>query len=194
MRMPLPSAGGVGGGDNSAADGSSLSPSKREQGSADITLAAIVGAHGVSGEVRLKLFGESLESVRAYASFNNGALTLKSLRNGSNGAIARFVEITDRSAAEAHRGTALHVPRTSLPPLAEGEYYHSDIIGLPAVTPVGTPLGHCIAIENFGAGDVLEIEMPAQDGKPPKTFMLPFTRQAVPLWGLQLVIDPAFVV
>src|SRR3546814_6543605 len=88
----------------------------------------------------------------------NGALTLTSVRVGSKGAIARFAEITDRTAAEGLRGTALTVPRASLPPLGEGEYYHVDLVGLPVVTDAGTPAGRVVAVENFGAGDLIEVE------------------------------------
>ena len=118
-----------------------------------VTLAAIAGAHGVGGEVKLKFFTYDLSS---YKSFNDGALTLKTLR----GNIARFAEIPDRTAAERLRGTTLTVPRDTLPPLGEGEYYHADLIGLPAVSTDGAALGHVVAVENFGAGDVIEIERP----------------------------------
>src|SRR5436305_291688 len=96
-----------------------------------VTLAVIIGAHGVTGEVRLKVFTEDLSS---YKVFNGGALTLKSVRHGSNGAIARIAEVTDRNAAEALRGTELTVPRSALPPLEPGEYYHADLLGLPVVS------------------------------------------------------------
>lgn len=133
-----------------------------------ITLAVIVGAHGVTGEVRLKLFGSGLDGVKAHKSFNNGALTLKSLRPQKELGIARFAEITDRNAAEAARGTELTVPRSALPPLGEGEYYHADLIGLAVVSETGDPLGTVRAIEDFGAGDLLDIA--TADGK---TFMVP---------------------
>ncbi|WP_421854651.1 ribosome maturation factor RimM [Novosphingobium sp.] len=159
-----------------------------------VTLAAISGAHGVGGEVRLKLFGEGVESLKAHARFNDGALTLTKLRDdGKGGAIGRFAEVADRTAAEKLRGTVLTVPRASLPPLAEGEYYYTDLIGLPAVSTAGEVLGTCIAVENFGAGDVLEIERPAEEGKPPKRFMVPMRLQAVPEWnGERLVIEAAY--
>jgi 16S rRNA processing protein RimM len=151
-----------------------------------VTLAVIIGAHGVGGEVRLKLFAESLDSLKAHSSFSDGKLTLKSLRPGNN-IIARFAEITDRNAAEAARGTELTVPRDVLPPLAEGEYYHGDLIGLPCVSTDGEDLGLCVAVENFGAGDVLEIERPDK-----KRFMVPMNAQAVPEWGERIVIDALF--
>ena len=153
-----------------------------------VTLAVIIGAHGVMGEVRLKLFAETVDSLKTYTSFNEGALTLKSIRHGNNGSIARFAEITDRTTAEQKRGTELTVPRSALPPLAEGEYYHADVIGLPAFSTNGDALGVVVAIENFGAGDVIEIERPGG-----KRFMVPMKPEAVPEWGERVVIDADFV-
>lgn len=159
-----------------------------------VTLAAIIGAHSLTGEVRLKLFGEGVESLKRFRAFNDSALTLEKLKDdGKGGAIARFAEIKDRTAAEKLRGTALTVPRDALPPLAEGEYYYADLIGLPAVSIDGEALGTCIAVENFGAGDVLEIERPGADGKRGKRFMVPMRAEAVPEWdATQLVISAGF--
>ena len=140
------------------------------------------------GEVRLKLFAEGEESVTVHKSFNEGKLTLKSLRPGNNGTIARFAEINDRNAAEAARGTELTVPREALPPLGAGEYYHADLLGLPCVSTDGKNLGVCVAIENFGAGDVIEVER--LNGK---RFMVPMKPEAVPEWGGRIVIDERFV-
>jgi 16S rRNA processing protein RimM len=154
-----------------------------------VTLAAVSGAHGVGGEVRLKLFGEGVASLKPHRAFNGGSLTLEKLKDdGKGGAIARFAEVTDRTAAEKLRGTALTVPRASLPPLGEGEYYYTDLIGLPAVSTTGEALGTCIAVENFGAGDVLEIERPDR-----KRFMVPMRPEAVPEWdGERLVIEAVY--
>jgi 16S rRNA processing protein RimM len=148
-----------------------------------VTLAAITGAHGVTGEVRLKLFGEGVAALSAHKRFNDGALTLSKLRDdGKGGAIARFAEVPDRNAAEALRGTALTVPRSALPPLGEGEYYHADLLGLAAVSDAGEALGSVVAVENYGAGDVLEIERP--NGK---RFMVPMSAEAVPAWDATAV-------
>ncbi len=154
-----------------------------------VTLAAITGAHGVTGDVRLKLFGEGVASLKRYRAFCDSTLTVVNLRDdGKGGAIVRFAEVTDRTAAEKLRGTALTVPRSTLPPLGEGEYYHADLLGLPAVSTAGEPLGECIAIDNFGAGDVLEIRKP--DGK---RFMVPMKVDAVPEWDeARIVIEAAY--
>jgi 16S rRNA processing protein RimM len=160
----------------------------------DIVLAAVAGAHGVTGEVRLKLFGDGVASLKAHKVFNTsagnaGSLTVKTLRDdGKGGAVARFAEVADRTAAEKLRGTLLTVPRTALPPLAEGEYYHADLLGLAAVSASGEPLGTVIAIDNFGAGDVLEIERPPVEGKRGKRFMVPMRVEAVPTWDHERLI------
>ena len=155
-----------------------------------VTLAAVAGAHGVTGEVRLKLFGEGVDALRRYAAFNDGALTLKKIRSDhKGGAIARFAEVTDRTAAEKLRSTVLTVPRSAMPALEEGEYYHADLIGLAAVSPDGDPLGTIVGIENYGAGDILEIEQPDRTRA-----MVPMTAEAVPEWDhARAVVDPAFL-
>lgn len=156
-----------------------------------VTLAAIIGAHGIGGEVRLKLFAESLESLRRHQSVSAGdrVLTLKSVKAAGGGApIARFAEVTDRDGAEALRGTLLSVPRSALPPLADGEYYHADIIGLACVDQGGEPLGAVVAIDNFGAGDVLEIERPGG-----RRAMVPFKAGVADLVGGRILVDPVFL-
>ena len=153
-----------------------------------VVLAAVAGAHGIGGEVRLKLFAESLESLKRHEILFAGerALTLKSIKAGGGGAIARFAEIADRSAAEALRGTLLTVPRSALPPLEEGEYYHADLIGLPCVTAAGRALGKAVLVENFGAGDLIEIER--DDGS---RFMVPVA-PAVAIQPGRLIVDEDF--
>ena len=153
-----------------------------------VTLAAVAGAHGVTGEVRLKLFADSVDSLKRHKSYHGGALTLKAVRAHKGGAIARFAEIADRNAAEALRSTLLTVSRAELPPLGDGEYYYSDLIGLPCASTDGEDLGFCIAVENFGAGDILEIKKPDK-----KRFMVPMNAKAVPEWGERILVDAAFV-
>ncbi|MCB2048974.1 MAG: 16S rRNA processing protein RimM [Novosphingobium sp.] len=152
-----------------------------------VTLAVITGAHGVTGEIRLKLFGEGVGSLKRFRAFNDSALTLSKLRDdGKGGAIARFAEVTDRNKAEALRGTELTVARSALPPLEEGEYYHADLVGLAAVSDAGDALGKVVAVENYGAGDILDIEKP--DGK---RFMVPMIEAAVPEWNAERVMVTA---
>lgn len=153
-----------------------------------VPLAAIIGAHGVNGEVRLKLFGDGPESLKTYECLWAGArkLSLKAVRPGPNGAVARFTEIGDRNAAEALRGTQLSVPRSALPPLGEGEYYHFDLIGLACLSEAGAELGVIAAVENFGAGDIIEIRTIAG-----KQVMVPM--HAVTIGDGRAIVDPLFL-
>ncbi len=162
-----------------------------------VTLAAVVAAHGITGEVRLKLFGEGVVALKRYRAFcvsgdAGRVLTVKAIKDdGKGGAYARFAEVPDRTAAEKLRGSTLDVPRSQMPSLAAGEYYHADLLGLAAVSTSGEALGHVVAVENFGAGDVLEIERPAgEDGKKYR-FMVPMRPEAVPEWDHQRVVIEA---
>ncbi|WP_394728046.1 ribosome maturation factor RimM [Altererythrobacter sp. GH1-8] len=160
-----------------------------------IELAAITGAHGVAGEVRLKLLGEGLDALKAHKSFNQGALVLSKIRSDNKGgAIARFKGVDGRNAAEKLRGTVLTVPREALPALGEGEYYHADLVGLTVVTDAGEIVGKTIAVQNFGASDIIEIEKSPPPAKGQKTFMVPMTEAAVLEWDAEkLVISADFV-
>jgi 16S rRNA processing protein RimM len=156
----------------------------------DVTLAAIAGAHGVNGDVRLKLFAEGIESLNCHEAVQVGErmLTIKSVKASGGMPVLRFAEIADRNAAEALRGQLVTVPRAALPPLEEGEYYHADLIGLPCMGSDESQLGTIVSVENFGAGDILEIEKP--DGK---RSMVPFREGIADLAEGRIVVDPLFL-
>jgi 16S rRNA processing protein RimM len=155
-----------------------------------IALAAVAGAHGIKGEVRLKLFGDSAENLALQPElFVGGALRkLAGIRAAGKGAVARFEGIADRNAAEDLRGSLVEIDREALPPLADGEYYHADIIGLPCVDLDGAAVGSVVAVENFGAGDLLEVEKP--DGR---RSLIPFKSGIADLEDDRIVLDPDFL-
>ena len=155
-----------------------------------IALAAVAGAHGVKGELRLKLFSDSVESLARHSRFYVGGrqLALKDVKDGGKTAIARIEGVSDRTAAEALRGQLVEIDRDALPPLEEGEYYHADLIGLPCVNEAGEVLGTVVSVENFGAGDLLEIERP--NGK---RSLIPFREPIARLESDRVVLDPEFL-
>jgi 16S rRNA processing protein RimM len=148
--------------------------------SSDILLAAIVGPHGLKGEVRAKLFTTSADRLGIYGAVHTRegrVLNIASARDAKGGeAIVSFKGIADRSAAEALKGAEILVSRDALPALDPSEFYHVDLIGLPAYDREDRLLGKVSAIHNFGAGDVIEIERPDGDA-----VMLAFTRENVPV-------------
>lgn len=155
-----------------------------------IALAAVAGAHGVKGELRLKLFTDSIENITRHKSVYIAGVErrLETVRAGSSGAIARISGVADRFAAEALRGSVIEVDRSALPPLEEGEYYHADLIGLDCFDAAGNPMGKVAGVENFGAGDLLEVELP--DGK---TSLIPFKPGIADFEAGRIVLDPEFL-
>ena len=156
-----------------------------------IALAAVAGAHGVKGEVRLKLFADSVQSLARHSRVYVGGreLELRDVKDGGKTAIARLESVSDRSAAEALRGQLVEVDRADLPPLEDGEYYHADLIGLSCVDEAGREVGTVAAIENFGAGDLLEVLKP--DGR---RSLIPFRDGIASLRDGRIILDPDFLV
>jgi 16S rRNA processing protein RimM len=155
-----------------------------------VALAAVAGAHGVKGEVRLKLFSHSAASLARHQKVYVGGVErrLLSIREGGKAAVARLEGVGDRSAAEELRAQLLEVDRSALPPLEEGEYYHADLIGLPCVNRDGNGVGSVVAVENFGAGDLLEVEFP--DGR---RSLIPFRDGIADLEDGRILLDPEFL-
>ena len=155
-----------------------------------IALAAVAGAHGVKGEVRLKLFSESVDSLSQHKKLYVGGAErrLLAIRDSGKTAVARFDGVNDRSAAEALRGSLVEIDRSALPPLDDGEFYHADLIGLPAADGHGNAVGSVVAVENYGAGDLLEIELEAG-----KRSLIPFKPGIADLEDGRIILDPAFL-
>jgi 16S rRNA processing protein RimM len=155
-----------------------------------IALAAIAGAHGVKGDLRLKLFTDDPANIAAHGKLFVGGRPRKllSVSGGAKVAVARFEGISTRADAEALRGSLVEVDRDALPPLEEGEYYHADLIGLAAVDPKGHTIGTVVAVENYGAGDLLEIEV---DGG--KRSLIPFRKGIADLENGRIACDPEFL-
>jgi 16S rRNA processing protein RimM len=155
-----------------------------------VALAAVAGAHGIKGEVRLKLFAASADSLKqARRLFVGGAeRKLASLNAAGKLPVARFEGVSDRSAAEALRGSLIEVDRADLPALDDGEYYFADLVGLACVDGEGKTVGIVASVENFGAGDLLEVELP--DGR---KSLIPYRPGIADLEGDRIVLDPEFL-
>lgn len=158
-----------------------------------ICVAAIAGAFGVAGEVRLKSFTANPEDLALYAPLQTEdgarAFEVSILRRVSNALIVRLSGVATKEQADSLRGTRLYVPRARLPSLPDDEFYHADLIGLAVFDSGGNALGHVRAVLNHGAGDLLEIHAAGQSD----TLLLPFTRAVVPTVDLsarRIVVDP----
>jgi 16S rRNA processing protein RimM len=145
-----------------------------------ICVAEIGGAHGIGGEVKLKSFTADPMALKGYSPLESEDGTtrfaIEALRPGKSHLIAQLRGILNRSAAERLAGVKLFVPRACLPPVATGEFYHADLVGLRAITAEGAEIGTVMAVHDFGAGAILELQLAQSDA----TLMLPFTATCVP--------------
>jgi 16S rRNA processing protein RimM len=146
---------------------------------AQICIARIGAAHGVRGAVKLWTFTEDPFAVQSYGPLvtKDGARSFEiaTAREAKGHLVATLKGIATREEAERLNGIELYIAREKLPETDENEYYHADLIGLSAVSPAHEPIGRVIAIHNFGAGDIIEIEPPSG-----ATLLLPFTNAVVP--------------
>jgi len=145
-----------------------------------VCLGQISGAHGVRGAVRIQTFTDHPDDISAYGPLQTEAgdrhFPITVQRQVKAGVIARIGGVDDRDAALALKGTRLFVARSALPSADDDEFYYVDLVGLKAVGADGRPFGEIIAVDNFGAGDVLELKMTASG----ETIHVPFTREVVP--------------
>ncbi len=162
-----------------------------------VCLGVIFGAAGVRGAVRLKTFTEEIKSVSSYGpvtifghDFPNGKkFDLEILHNVKGGVAAKLKGINDRNMAESLKGAELYVDKSSLPQLAEDEgFYFEDLVGLMARDPDGVQFGKVDGVFNFGAGDIIEVNLSKEKGKR----MYPFSDEIVPKVNIEegyIVVD-----
>jgi len=162
----------------------------------DVLLAAVIGAQGLKGQVRVKTFTETPDALARYRRLHakdGRVFTILQVKPAkADEAVATFSEVVDRNTAEGLRGLELFVARDVLPATANNEFYHADLIGLTAMDAADRVIGTVSAIHNYGAGDVIEIAR--NDGD---TVMLPFARDFVPIVDLKagrvVIAEPAEV-
>ncbi len=162
-----------------------------------VLLGIITTAHGIRGEVLVRTFTSPPERLVSYEGLETAdgkPIPKPSLvRVTERGLLVRLKGVSTRNEAESYRGTEVWIARARLPEAAQNEFYHADLIGLAAVAPDGSALGEVIAIENFGAGDLVEIRLEGSK----ETEYIPFTDACVPAVDLTagriVVVRPQFV-
>jgi 16S rRNA processing protein RimM len=126
-----------------------------------ILVGRVAGAFGVKGEVRISAYTEDPMALLGYRVLlregGEAGLTLESGRAQKKDFVGRAAEVSTREDAERLRGLRLYVPRAALPVPDEDEFYLVDLLGLEARSPQGEALGKIRSVQDFGAGDLLEI-------------------------------------
>jgi 16S rRNA processing protein RimM len=180
-----------------------------------VTICVIGAPHGVRGQCRVKSFTADPMAIADYGTLFSDKGRAFEIDDGrhlkDDMLVVSFEGITDRDVIKAFTGTELFVDRANLPDDAEeDEFYHADLVGLDVVDLDGAPVGTVHLVQNYGAGDILEVRpaeaMPAEvdtgfapgmaskksSGGP--TWLVPFTKAAVPkvdIKARRVEIDPA---
>jgi len=155
-----------------------------------VQMAVIGAAHGIKGELRVKTFTGDPLALGDYGPLyaeNGRAFEIEGIRPAGDVVVVRFKGIRDRTVAEGLTGTALFVDRAVLPAEEEGEFYHTDLVGLAVRDETGAEAGKVTAVQNYGGGDILEITFRGRKG-----LLIPFSQAAVPkvdIAGGFIVID-----
>lgn len=157
-----------------------------------ICIAEVMTAHGVRGLVKLRCHLEDPADLKDYnpVSDANGKTYEIILKNPvQKDWIAEIKGVVDRNEAEKLRGLKFYIDREDMPEADDGEFYYEDLIGCKAISPQGLVLGSVIAVENFGAGDLLEIK-PANG----QSYYLPIAEpyvQDIQIENKTIIIEPA---
>lgn len=157
-----------------------------------VLVGAVVGAHGIKGEIRVRTFTSDPRAFGAYGPVSTATgrilriVGMRSLKEGD--VLVTFAGVADRTSAETLKGAELFVPRSALPKPQDGEFYHADLVGLHVQDESGAQLGRVRGVQNFGAGDLIEIEDEEGDLR-----FIPFTTDAVPVVDIaqkRMVVRP----
>ena len=144
-----------------------------------VMVAQVGAAHGVQGEFKLLSHTDDPLTVLEFNPLLNEqgepALSITAARAHKGALLVRAEEVPDRTAADKVKGLKLYVDRADLPETDEDEYYITDLIGLSVVDVAGNAIGKVANVDNFGAGDLLDIR-PLEGAN----FYVLFTAENVP--------------
>lgn len=185
-------------------------------GAKDIFLAGVVSsAQGIRGQVKVYSYLESPENFKKYKLYDSNGVKLGAKYSFSkkNFAILSLENIKDRNQAQelANQKFEIYIKRADLDGVDEGEFYNIDLIGL-RVIELGQgelngssdisnnhkinlekvkditekELGHITNILNFGAGDIVEVELKSlsEEGKRKKE-LIAFNEQNFPYINIE---------
>lgn len=131
----------------------------------DLVLMAKIGAaHGMHGSVRVKSFTGDPLALGDYGPLVDAAgntYDVADIRSAKTVVVVRFKQVAGRQKAEALNGTELFIARDQLPDeeLEPDEFFIEDLIGLKCVSRDGATLGHVTSVLNFGANDIVEVQL-----------------------------------
>ena len=158
-----------------------------------ICVGSIGGSYGVHGELRIKSFCATADDIETYSPLTredgSGSFTIAIVRSVKGGFVIRIPDVGAKEQADALKGVLLYARRDQLPRLPDDEYYHSDLQGLQVLDTGGEILGIVHSVQNHGAGDLLEVQLPNSSA----TVLVPFSLAVIPTVDLvegRIIADP----
>ncbi len=131
-----------------------------------VVMGEIAAAYGVRGWVKVKSYTVEPQALLGYPTWwvqrRQGTtwqpMALREGREHSGTLIAELSGVASREDAMQLRGARVGVPREQLPPAADGEIYHAELVGLDVINRAGVRLGRVAAVQEFGAHPILRVE------------------------------------
>jgi 16S rRNA processing protein RimM len=156
-------------------------------------LGTIVNTHGICGEVRMLPYNPDSDTVRS-----GDALTLRwadrvlavqvrAVRRHKRFRLVVLEGYESATAAEALVGAEVCIDTARLPPLAAGEVYHHDLVGLRVYTLDGRDLGVIDQVMATGSNDVCVVRGSGRERLIP---LIADVVREIDLAGGRLVIEP----
>ena len=162
-----------------------------------VLIGEIVAAHGIKGNVKIRTFTDSPENIKKYKEIFLGAehekVEISFQSSTQDIALCRIKGVEDRNAAEALKGKKLYIKKSALSKPKKNEYYLHDLVGCEARHINGSKLGEVISVNNFGAGDIIEIAL----SQSKKTEMYAINANNIPEVNIQkkyIIVNPPEVV
>lgn len=145
----------------------------------------VTGAYGIHGWVRIKPYSANAEALLHAKTWWLDKPVLRDVdvlntRSQGEDVVAQLMGVADRNAAEALKGATVQIRRSHFPPLADGEYYWIDLIGLTVENLHGQVLGQVADLMDNGAHPILRVVAPPVPGEPKqKEWLIPFVDKFV---------------
>ncbi|MBN9542407.1 MAG: 16S rRNA processing protein RimM [Alphaproteobacteria bacterium] len=136
----------------------------------------IIGSHGVKGEVKVKALTPNFFGFPALYKENNEKIKFKVRSSNQDVSICSIDGVNDKNISDRLKGMQIFAMRSDFPEIEEdGEFYISDLIDMDIKDPDSKEkIGKIIAVHNYGAGDICEVEIRSNK------LLLPFNNDTFP--------------
>ena len=155
-----------------------------------VAVGYVAGAYGLQGWVRVRPHSAEADALLHAKTWWLGNpelpqqlrdVDMMQAKSHSGDVVAQLVGVVGRDAAEALKGAAVQISRRHFPPLANGEFYWVDLIGLQVENLQGERLGVIDSMMDNGAHPILKVALPvaAELLQKQQEILIPFVDQFV---------------